>query len=200
MFTQKYLFLVVWICFLIATPSGARAETIYAFACPETEIKASIPYNLIGKYVAQFTNCKGLIEYDSAAKEFKKVAIKIDAGSIRSNCAWCDRVVRSRRILETAVYPFLTFQGERFALIDSEPGVTGDLTVHGVTKPLEFKFNIVEADERFLIIEGTWLIRRKDFKIIWSKVLDHGGVVVGDTVTLKWRVRARRINKEADIK
>lgn len=179
---------------LIFFPIGARAETAYEFSCPETEIKASIPYNMIGKYVAQFTNCKGLIDYDSAAKEFKKVAIKIDAGSIRSNCAWCDRVVRSKRILETAVYPYLTFQGEKFSVKEGELWVTGDLTVHGVTKPLESKFNVVEADERFLIIEGTWIIRRKDFKIIWSKVLDHGGVVVGDHVTLKWRVRAKRLN------
>lgn len=178
---------------VMAFPSGARAETVYAFTCPETTITASIPYNMIGKYVAQFTHCKGLIDYDSATQEFKSVAIKINASSIKSNCAWCDRVVRSKRILETAVYPFLTFQGEKFFLKDAEHWVTGDLTVHGVTKPLKSKFNVVEADERFLIIEGTWIIRRKDFKIVWNKVLDHGGVVVGDHVTLKWRVRAKRI-------
>lgn len=190
---QRSIFKAGLFLFLCAGPAFlATAQTTYELSCPESTIKASIPYNMIGKYKAVFSSCQGRIVYDNESKQVISVDIKIDATSIRSNCAWCDRIVKSRRILETAKYPELIFKSDSFTLKKDGYWVKGLLTVHGKTQPLESAFEVIEADDRWLIISGTWQIRRKRYGIIWSKVLDHGGIVVGDVVTVNWRVRAKR--------
>lgn len=186
-FTAGFLLLG---CFWFS--SSAVAQTAYEFSCPESTVKASIAYNMIGKYKAAFSSCQGMIVYDSQTKEFKSVEIKINAASIQSNCAWCDRVVKSRRLLETAIYPEFIFNSESFKVKNNVHWVAGLLTVHGVTRKLESSFEVIEATDRWLMMSGTWRIPRKQYKIIWSKVLDHGGIVVGDVVIVNWRVRAKR--------
>ena len=71
----------------------------------------------------------------------------------------------------------------------------GDLTMHGVTKPVVLD---VEATPEVKGMRGetragaraTTKINRKDFGISWSKSMDGGGVVVGDEVEVTIDVEA----------
>ena len=62
--------------------------------------------------------------------------------------------------------------------------VQGVLEMHGVKRRMIFPFKREGLD-----IKGSWNINRKDFNIIWSKTLDHGGVLVGDIFTVDWGLR-----------
>ena len=49
---------------------------------------------------------------------------------------------------------------------------------------------ISTSKRKLLIVKGSWQFNRKDFNIIWNHLLDRGGVLVGDYVTVDWGIRA----------
>ena len=68
--------------------------------------------------------------------------------------------------------------------------------MHGIQKILTFSFRAVitkdsGTQQKNMNINGSWLINRKDFKIIWNKLLDHGGVLVSDYFTVNWEIKVR---------
>jgi polyisoprenoid-binding protein YceI len=85
----------------------------------------------------RFDSFRGTFSYDEANPAASRVSVEIDTGSVNSNHAERDKHLRSKDFLETATYPKATFVSTRV-----EPGadgtakITGDLTLHGVTKPV----------------------------------------------------------------
>jgi polyisoprenoid-binding protein YceI len=172
--------------------SPAWAET-YTFSCPQSaDIKGSIHYSVIGSYRSIFQECSGSIVYDRRHQQPESVELKIKTASIKSNCPWCDKVVRSKRVFDTRLYPVITFQSSRFEHVGGAWWVIGRFDIHGVVKTARYPFKL-EEDNGALGVSGLWRFNRKDFNVIWNKVLDHGGVVVGDYVTVDWKARARKI-------
>ena len=47
-----------------------------------------------------------------------------------------------------------------------------------------------KTKQKILDLNGSWTINRKDFNIIWNKLLDHGGIIVGDHFTVDWGIKA----------
>ena len=73
--------------------------------------------------------------------------------------------------------------------------LTGDLTMHGVTKEITLPFTvsgpIVDMQGKQRIgLEATTIINRKDYGINWSKVMDNGGLVVADDVKAEINIEA----------
>ena len=72
----------------------------------------------------------------------------------------------------------------------NEYKVTGDLSLHGVTKPVVFnaEFNGTDKDPWGNLRAGlsaTAKINRKDFGLNWSQTLESGGLLVGDEVKIE---------------
>lgn len=174
--------------------SQSMAQGIVTFGPKETKIVGSIPYSVIGKYKAQFSAFKGRIALDLDLQRVQSVYLEIEANSIQSNCPWCDKLARSRRLLNTARFPRIIFKSSK--IIQDAKGfkVNGVLLMHGITRRMTFPFKaiiIIDQNTRrkFLELQGSWLINRKDFNIIWNKLLDRGGVVVGNTLTVDWGIK-----------
>jgi polyisoprenoid-binding protein YceI len=76
--------------------------------------------------------------------------------------------------------------------------VTGDLTIHGVTREvvLNVEGPTPEVKDPWGNIRrgatATTKINRKDFGLTWNAVLETGGVVVGDEVSITIDVEAVR--------
>jgi polyisoprenoid-binding protein YceI len=68
--------------------------------------------------------------------------------------------------------------------------VTGDLTLHGVTREVVLDVEPLSKEIRDLYgnlrrgTTATTKINRKDFGLVWNKVLETGGVAVGDEVSI----------------
>ncbi|HVM91085.1 MAG TPA: YceI family protein, partial [Verrucomicrobiae bacterium] len=74
--------------------------------------------------------------------------------------------------------------------------VTGDMTMHGVTKPVTFKavFNGIGTamdGKRLAGFELTGSLNRHDFGLSWSKTLDSGSIVLADEVFFDIQVEAK---------
>ena len=102
-----------------------------------------------------------------------------------------DRIVRSPRLLDANRYPEIVFQSKTIVEKGDHYIVEGTLDLHGVRKDLSFKFDVQNLDQNQILAKGKWRIKRKDFGIIWHKVLDYGGIIVGNHITINWELVAQ---------
>jgi polyisoprenoid-binding protein YceI len=79
--------------------------------------------------------------------------------------------------------------------VDGELAVAGDLTVHGVTRPVVFEVEGPSAPTKDpwgntrLGLSASTRINRKDFGLTWNSTLETGGILVGDEVTISLDVQ-----------
>jgi len=182
----KRILMVFLACFGIFLGMGelrSYAGEVIAFGPQDARIEGSIKYSLIGRYVAHFDHFKGRIVLGDGARRIESVDLEIEAGSVRSNHPWCDRLARSRKLLNTALYPKIIFKSDRIIRDGNNYEVKGVLEMHGIKRKMSFPFHVERA-----VIKGRWNINRKDFNIIWNKYLDQGGVLVSDIFTVDWSI------------
>ena len=183
--------------FFLSVPLGVDrsfSQGIVTFGPHEAKIDGAIPYSVIGKYKAQFKAFKGTITLDGQSQHVQSVYLEIKVNSITSNCPWCDNIVKSQKLLNPGRYPKIIFKS--FRIIHDRGGykVKGILQMHGVKRVEIFPFNvkIIQGKEGTLLaLQGLWVINRKDFRVIWNKLLDHGGILVGDHMTVTWEIQTK---------
>ncbi len=172
--------------FFFFTALTAQAAEL-SFTPANSSITAAVKYTLIGKYTAGFEGFKGTITLDDAGTTIRGVTLNIDAASVRSNFPALDKVVRSPGLLDTKKYPSITFQSTSIEPAAVGYTVKGWLYMHGIVKEVEFPFEADLSGET-VRARGVWSIARKDFGVTWNKFLDKGGVIVGNTITVKWQI------------
>lgn len=185
-----------WAAFLGIT-GGSEAST-FIFSQDNSAINGSIGYTLVGKYQAAFGQFEGEIRFNDKSEAIESVVLKINASSIQSKHPSLDRIVKSQRILDVQSFPGIIF--ESTDIVSDAAGchrATGNLTLHGVTRTISFPFSFEilrpEGAAGQLQASGTWVIPRKEYGIIWNKILDKGGIIVGNHITVDWRILAGKI-------
>ncbi len=84
-----------------------------------------------------FNEFEGSFEFDEANKEKSSASVKINTASVDTNHAERDKHVRSGDFLDTEKFPEATFTSTSYASDGDNTGkLIGDLTLHGVTKPI----------------------------------------------------------------
>jgi polyisoprenoid-binding protein YceI len=124
------------------------------------------------------------------------VEVEIDPASVETGDDKRDAHLRSPDFFDVERYPKITFRSTRLEGTSPEHFLlTGDLTVHGVTRPvtLEVEYNGVAADPwggRRIGFSAHTELDREDFGLTWNAALDGGGVLVGKKVRLEFEVEA----------
>ena len=120
-----------------------------------------------------------------------KIEVTIDAASVNTGHAQRDEHLRSPDFFDVARYPTLTFVSKKVIKANEEKlRVAGDLTIHGVTREITLDVDGPSAEVRDPSgnfrrgATATTKINRRDFGLSWNKVLDNGGLVVGDEVSI----------------
>jgi polyisoprenoid-binding protein YceI len=138
-----------------------------------------------------FTKVNGTIQFDDKDISKSSVEVTIDADSVDTRVPNRDKDLRSDHFFDVQKYPTITFKSTKVEQV--EPGklkVTGDLTIHGVTKPV-----VLDVEGPTAAVKDPWgnqraaanattKINRQDYGVKWNATMDGGGVVVGDDVTI----------------
>jgi polyisoprenoid-binding protein YceI len=138
-----------------------------------------------------FTKVSGTVQLDDKDIAKSSVDVTIDAASVDTRVADRDKDLRSERFFDVEKYPTLTFKSTRVE--QTEPGklkVTGDLTIHGVTKRV-----VLDVEGPTTPVKDPWgnqraaanattKVNRQDFGVKWNAKMDNGGLVVGDDVAI----------------
>jgi polyisoprenoid-binding protein YceI len=151
----------------------------------------SVRHMMISNVKGEFTTTSGTVKWDSKDLSTAVVEATIDAASISTREPKRDAHLKSPDFFDVAKFPTLTFKSTKV-----EPAgqgklrMTGNLTIHGVTKPVVFEVNgptpVVKdpyGNQR-VGASATATINRRDFGLVWNAALETGGVVVGEQVTI----------------
>lgn len=143
-----------------------------------------------------FTNVRGMFQkpsgtvtLDEATPANSKINATIDVSSITTGVEERDTHLKGPDFFDAAKYPVITFVSTGFSKSsDTSYAVTGNVTMHGVTKPVTLA---VTAPPPFKHaggirrgIEAAMSVNRKDFGLRWEFPGEGAGVVVGDTIKI----------------
>ncbi|MBV1863157.1 MAG: YceI family protein [Rhodobacteraceae bacterium] len=91
----------------------------------------------------RFDNFNGSFTYDADAPEKSSVKVEIDTTSVNSNHAERDNHLRSADFLDTGKFPTASFVSKSMAVTGETAVITGDLTLHGVTKEITIDAELI---------------------------------------------------------
>ena len=144
--------------------------------------------HLMSTVPGKFKDFSASMSVDRADPARSSVEFTIQSASIDTAEAGRDEHLRSPDFFEATKYPTISFKSS--VVTPKSPtrfDVTGDLTMHGVTKrvtlPVEFLGFGKDArgqERAGFNIETT--LDRKDYGITWNRILDEGGLLLGDEV------------------
>lgn len=153
----------------------------------------SVRHLVVSKVRGRFQAFTGTIIV--AADGTPSVAAEIDVTSITTDNAQRDGHLKTADFFEVEKYPTATFVSTSVQPKGSDFVVTGDFTLHGVTKSIDLalEFNGVNAgmgNGPVAGFEATTTINRRDFGLTIDMPLEGGGAVVGDKITLTLEIEA----------
>lgn len=143
----------------------------------------------------EFKNVAGTIALDQANLNASKVDVTIETASINTNNDRRDNHLRSGDFFDAEKNPQITFKSTAITVKDGKGTMTGDLTMHGITKPVTLAVEVGGIGKMgpgtIAGFTASGKLDRKDYGILWNKTLDQGGTMLGDDVTLEITVEAK---------
>jgi polyisoprenoid-binding protein YceI len=181
----------------LALPLGAQPST-YTIDATHSSVQFSVRHMMVSNTRGEFGKFEGRIVYDPKNPTAVKVEATIDAASINTHEAKRDADLRGAEFFDVAKHPTVTFKSKQAEQSGGKLLVKGDLTMRGVTKEVMLT---VEGptpeikDPRGNVKIGasaTTRVNRKEFGLVYNQVLETGGVLVGDEVTITLDIEARK--------
>lgn len=153
--------------------------------------------HMMSKVSGKFDDFAGKTVLDRAHPAASSVEFTIKTASINTGVADRDKHLRSADFFDADKNPEITFKSTKIVQTKKKDvyAVTGDLTMHGVTKhitiPVEFGgFGTDPWGNERSGFSLTTTLNRKDYGINWNKALDNAGVLLGDDVTVNINLEA----------
>ena len=164
--------------------------TKWAIDPTHSEIGFKVKHMMFTNVSGKFTKFDATVttqgdDFDTALFEFSGEIDSIDTGNTDR-----DGHLKSADFFDAEKFPALTFTSTSFdKQSDGEYTLTGDLTLHGVTKQvtLDVEFGGTAKDPWGNLKAGfsaTGKVNRKDWGLTWNAALETGGIMLGEDVKL----------------
>lgn len=150
----------------------------------------SVRHMMVSNVRGNFDKFSGSIVGDPRNPASAKVDVSIDATTLNTHNSNRDEHLRSADFFETAKYPTITFHSRRVEKVrEGRLKVIGDLTMHGVTREVILDVDGPSPEVQVrngsrIGVSASTKLSRKDFGLNWNRVMEAGGVTVGDDVTI----------------
>jgi polyisoprenoid-binding protein YceI len=166
--------------------SSALFAGTYNVDVSHSNVGFKVKHMMISNVSGKFNDVVGSFEYDEKTNSLKALSGEIIVASINTADEKRDAHLKEPELFDAAKFPKIIFKTTK---IEAD-AVYGDLTMKGVTKniKLELENGGVVTDpwgKQRAGFELVGKINRKDFGITWNKVLEAGGVAVGEEIKLQ---------------
>ena len=157
----------------------AALATVFAFTLPSN-------WQIAGKYNISFSTSgvsgifktfNGSIVFDEQNVAASKFDVNIDVASINTGNGMQNKHAKSSDWFDVAKYPSIRFTSAKFQKVGNAYQVTGNLQMHGITRPVSVPFTFKRAGNGGTF-EGSFTVNRTDFGI------GKPGGEVGDVIKL----------------
>jgi polyisoprenoid-binding protein YceI len=169
----------------------AAATTTWQIDPAHTAAQFAVKHLMISTVRGQFKGVTGTVNWEDQDISKSTVDVTIDAKTVDTSEPQRDNDLRSEKFFEVAKYPTITFKSKKVEPISAgKLKVTGDLTIHGVTKEVVLDVEGPTAPIKDpwgntrVALNATTKVNRQDYGVKWNSNIDGGGVVVGDDVNI----------------
>jgi polyisoprenoid-binding protein YceI len=183
---------------VVLTASSSLAAT-WEIDPAHTAIQFSVRHMMVSNVRGHFGKFTGHVEGDETKPAEARVEATIETASVDTANEKRDEHLRSPDFLDAAKFPTITFKSKKVEKTgEAKWKVTGDLTLHGVTKEVVLDLSDVTQPIKDPMgnlragAEVRTTINRQDFGITFNKALDGGGVMVGNEITITIDVEVTR--------
>jgi polyisoprenoid-binding protein YceI len=195
---RRFVCLLAFVSGLLAPALGHAAT--WEVDPTHSSVAFAVRHMMISTVRGRFGSFTATAVGDPASPETAKIEASIDVASIDTDNEKRDTHLKSPDFFDAAQFSKMTFKSKKIEGAGAgKYKVTGDLTLHGVTKEVVLE---VEGPTKPVTMgntkagaHATAKINRKDFGITWNKAMDGGGVVVGDDVDVTIDVEAIQKNE-----
>lgn len=165
------------------------------FDLSHSSVNFHVRHLMVSKVHGRFSLWSGKLELDEQDLTKSRLEVEIDASSVDTKEPKRDDHLRSADFFDVAQFPKLTFKSTKIEKDGDDYKVTGDLTIHGITKPVTLEV------EGGAIVKDPWggtrtgfsaktTINRKDFGLTWNVALETGGFLVSDKIEITLEIEA----------
>ncbi len=185
---------------VLAAPVSTRAVT-WEMDSAHSSFQFKVRHMTVSNVNGDFRKFRGVVTIDGGDITQMKIEVAIEATSVNTGHPQRDEHLRGPDFFDVVRYPTLTFVSKKVTKANTgKLRITGDLSIRGVTREVTVD---VEGPTREVKDSGgnlrrgataTTKINRRDFGMTWNKVLDNGGLVVGDEVNIYVEVELVRKN------
>lgn len=167
----------------------------YEIDSAHSSLQFSVRHLMVSNVRGTFTGVKGTVLHDVANPSASSVEATIDVNTVNTHDAQRDTHLKSPDFFDVATYPTIAFRSTKVEKkSDDQFAVTGDLTIHGVTKPVIL--DVTEVSEQTKDPWGNARIgasmktklKRSEFGLTWNAALETGGLMIGDDVKLDFEI------------
>jgi polyisoprenoid-binding protein YceI len=178
------------------TTSAPGTVTTWKTDPAHSHAEFKVKHMMISNVKGSFSGVSGTLSLDETDYTRSKVEVDIPVASLSTGDPQRDGHLKSPDFFEAEKFPTIIFKSTN---IDSKGGanyaVTGDLTMHGVTKPVTLAVEDVSEPSKDpwgnhrIGLSASTKINRKDFGLTWNSALESGGVLVGEDVSINLEVQ-----------
>lgn len=145
--------------------------------------------------LGRFTEVEGTISISANDPLLMTVDVIIKTASYTSNNLGGEEAVKSRVFLDTDQFPEIQFKSKEVKGSGLKLQVTGDLTIHGITKEITFPFYFQQPFKdptglTTIAVSAMLTINRQDFGMTFSRKLPNGNEFIGNEIEIDLNVLA----------
>ncbi|HLO80051.1 MAG TPA: YceI family protein [Chitinophagaceae bacterium] len=178
----------------------ATATSTWVIDNYHSEVHFKVKHLVITTVTGKFNSFSGKVVTENDDFTDAKISFNADINSISTGAEGRDNHLKSADFFDAESHPQLTFESTGFSKKGGDYILNGDLTIRGVTKPVELnvEFLGIEKDPFYgktkAGFEINGKIHRKDFGLQWDVLTESGGAVVSNEVKLHANIQ---LDKEA---
>jgi polyisoprenoid-binding protein YceI len=198
---MKTRFLTLAAALLVAWPAVA-AET-YSVDPAHANVAFQVRH-FMSQVPGRFNTFEGKVHIDRDEPEASSVEFTIQAESIDTSNEKRDEHLRSPDFFDVANHPTITFTSTSMKKVGQDSyEVTGDFTMRGVTKSITLPVKVLGEmkdpwGNQRIGFEISTTVNRKDYGITYNKILDQGGLMLGEDVAVTVNLQAVQTPPQAD--
>ena len=168
-----------------------------------SDVLFKIKHLVISNVTGSFKKFEGNIVTQGDDFNNAKVYFTIDVKSIDTNQEQRDGHLQTGDFFSADLYPQIIFESTSFVNVGgSDYRMIGNLTLKGVTKPIELNVEYGGAQNNGHGVlkhgfEVTGIINRMEFGMTWNKMTDTGGLGLGENIKLIANIQIAELVEEA---
>jgi polyisoprenoid-binding protein YceI len=181
------------IVFLLTLSAASQDRNTWQMDPPHSSAQFSVRHLGVSTVRGAFTKVSGTVQYDANDPSKDSLQATIDATSVDTRVEMRDNDLRSSNYLDVQKYPTITFVSKKVEAAGAgKLKITGDLTIHGVTKEVVLDVDGPSAPikdpwgNQRMGVSATTTINRMDFGVAGGKGM------IGDDISITLDIEMTR--------